>query len=723
LPSWTFNHKSIQHILILIVSEIYVAVEVYTNSWAVHLSAGPEVASLIAEKQGFINLGKVFEDDDYYHFKHRAVAKRSFTRHWSRHIRLKKHPKVHWVQQQVLKRRNKRDAFVFPNDPLYSKQWYMNGETPYDLNVRSAWKKGYTGDGVVVTILDDGIEKNHPDLSANYDPKASYDINGEDPDPQPRYSFLNENRHGTRCAGEVAAVANNGICGAGIAYNAKIGGVRMLDGPITDIVEARSLSMNRWHIHIYSASWGPEDDGKTVDGPGNLANEAIYKGIVKGRSGLGSIFVWASGNGGLHKDNCNCDGYTTSIYTLSVGSTTEGGNVPWYSEACASTLTTTYSSGFINDRKIVTTDLRHQCTETHTGTSASAPLAAGIIALALEANPTLTWRDMQHVVLRASKPQHLKAEDWVVNGVGRKVSHHYGYGLLDAAALVDLAKKWVTVQPQRKCFIEIVTIPHSFSTRLEISKNVLACAGSSQYIHSLEHVQATVSLIYSRRGDLQISLTSPMGTTSTLVAVRPYDLSTQGYSNWSFMSTHFWDENPQGVWTLELENKGDYSNTGLLIYFELKLYGTNEDMMTRATETEVVSDCKKYNAEGACEECKSPYYAFGKLCITYCPPYHYKSTKTLNVRVSSSVKANTVKVCTACHSSCYSCNGNTANNCTACPPFATYDEILHSCSAPVFPRVLTRDITQDKFHHIVTVVGIILGAPFTIFCLLALVSW
>ncbi|KFQ13956.1 Proprotein convertase subtilisin/kexin type 4, partial [Leptosomus discolor] len=52
-------------------------------------------------------------------------------------------------------------------------------------------------------------------------------------------------------------------------------GVRMLDGPITDLVEAQSLSLQPQHIHIYSASWGPEDDGKTVDGPGALATEAF----------------------------------------------------------------------------------------------------------------------------------------------------------------------------------------------------------------------------------------------------------------------------------------------------------------------------------------------------------------------------------------------------------------------------------------------------------------
>ena len=66
---------------------------------------------------------------------------------------------------------------------------------------------------------------------------------------------------------------------------------------------------------------------------------------LQGRGGKGNIFMWASGNGGSHHDSCACDGYTNSIYTLSVSSATERNTPPWYLEECASTLATTYSSG------------------------------------------------------------------------------------------------------------------------------------------------------------------------------------------------------------------------------------------------------------------------------------------------------------------------------------------------------------------------------------------
>uniref|UniRef100_A0A8C5E7E4 P/Homo B domain-containing protein n=1 Tax=Gouania willdenowi TaxID=441366 RepID=A0A8C5E7E4_GOUWI len=422
------------------------------------------------------------------------------------------------------------------------------------LNTKAAWAQGYTGKGVVVTILDDGIEKDHPDLINNYDPEASYDVNDGDDDPQPRYTQRNENRHGTRCAGEVAAAANNGVCGVGVAYDAKIGGVRMLDGEVTDVVEAHSLSLNPQHIHIYSASWGPEDDGKSLDGPAKLAMEAFLQGITKGRGGLGSIFVWASGNGGREQDNCNCDGYTNSIYTLSISSTTESGNVPWYSEPCSSTLATTFSSGNPREKQIVTTDLRQKCTDSHTGTSASAPLAAGIIALALEANMNLTWRDMQHLVVKTSLPVHLSAGDWRANGVGRRVSHSYGYGLLDAGAIVALAKNWTSVG-------------QDVGNKFVLSKRVDACWGRPEYVSSLEHVQARLTLSHNQRGKLAIHLISPLGTRSTLLFPRPNDFSTEGFNDWAFMTTHSWGEDPQGEWTLEIENMAtngrDYGNCSL----------------------------------------------------------------------------------------------------------------------------------------------------------------
>ncbi len=160
------------------------------------------------------------------------------------------------------------------------------------MGVQYAWEMGITGRDIVVTILDDGLEFTHPDINPNYDSNASFDINDRDADPTPRYEMTNENRHGTRCAGEVAAIFNNNVCVVGIAFNAKIGGIRMLDGDVTDAVEAAALSHNRDHIDIYSASWGPDDDGRTVDGPARLASIAFKEGISKVLKEIMLFFVF-----------------------------------------------------------------------------------------------------------------------------------------------------------------------------------------------------------------------------------------------------------------------------------------------------------------------------------------------------------------------------------------------------------------------------------------------
>ncbi|NXS64339.1 PCSK4 convertase, partial [Brachypteracias leptosomus] len=638
---------------------------------------------------------QVMEGEPYYHFQHRGARQKALSRHWGWNMRLTREPKVGrgwfvgtgalsrlclspttllptqvlWFEQQTMKRRTKRSVSIVPTDPWFHKQWYMNNDINPDLNILTAWSKGYTGLGVVLTVLDDGIEKDHPDLSANYDPLASYDFNSNDPDPQPREAAGDENRHGTRCAGEVAAAANNRICGAGVAYGARIGGVRMLDGPITDVVEAQSLSLRPQHIHIYSSSWGPQDDGRTVDGPGVLAAEALYRGVTKGRGGLGSIFIWASGNGGINYDNCNCDGYANSIYTLAVGTVLASGQRPWYGESCSAILTTTYSSSTSSEEQIVTTDLHHGCTHKHTGTSASAPLAAGVMALALQANPALTWRDLQHLVIRSSSPSHLQAEDWALNGVGRKVSHSYGYGLLDAGLLVEMAKAWTGTRPQRRCSVKVLHGPWHVGSELTISTDISSCSGRSERILSLEHVQVQLSLSYSRRGDLEITLTSPMGTRSTLVTVRPYDTSQRGYKDWTFMSTHFWDENPNGTWRLQLENKGDVYNTGLLSRVTLHLHGTDEDLLGRHMAPPR-DPCLRRDTQGGCEECGGSLLSFQGSCLSYCPPRHYNHYQ------------GATSICASCHPSCYTCQGPSATNCTSCAPSHTFQELTLSCSPP-----------------------------------------
>ncbi|XP_004695512.1 PREDICTED: furin-like [Condylura cristata] len=163
--AWVLWVAAAAGVLVLLAAEAR-GQKVFTNTWAVRVAGGPSVADSLARKHGFLNLGQIF--GDYYHFWHRAVTKRSLSPHRLRHSRLEREPQVRWLEQQVAKRRSKRDVYQEPTDPKFPQQWYLSGVAQRDLNVKAAWAQGYTGRGIVVSILDDGIEKNHPDLAGNY---------------------------------------------------------------------------------------------------------------------------------------------------------------------------------------------------------------------------------------------------------------------------------------------------------------------------------------------------------------------------------------------------------------------------------------------------------------------------------------------------------------------------------------------------------------------------
>jgi len=477
-----------------------------------------------------------------------------------------------------------------PTDPLFPFQWYLKntgqngGKARLDLNVEAAWAQGVTGKNVTTAIMDDGVDYMHPDLYNNYNARASYDFSSNDPYPYPRYTDDWFNSHGTRCAGEVSASRDNNVCGVGVAYDSMVAGIRMLDQPyMTDLIEANSMGHEPDLIDIYSASWGPTDDGRTVDGPRNSTMRAIVRGVNEGRRGLGNIYVWASGDGG-EDDDCNCDGYAASMWTISINSAINTGENAHYDESCSSTLASTFSNGARDPNTgVATTDLYGKCTKTHSGTSAAAPEAAGVFALALEANPVLTWRDMQHLTVLTSKRNSLfDAKNrfyWNMNGVGLEFNHLFGFGVLDAGAMVALAKEWKTVPARYHCdagsALGAKRIPNNKSLFLTIETD--SCAGTDTGVNYLEHVQAVITLNSTRRGEVQLFLRSPMGTRSMILSERINDDDSQdGFTKWPFMTTHTWAENPRGKWTLEVEFVKGEKQEGFIKEWTLLLHGTRD---------------------------------------------------------------------------------------------------------------------------------------------------
>ncbi|XP_024879429.1 neuroendocrine convertase 1-like isoform X1 [Temnothorax curvispinosus] len=598
----------------------------HREEWVVRVHGGSQVASLLAAQSGYKHHGPVLGFKDTYIWlkdDNPSQKKRG-------NIRLTKalnaNSKIIWADQQKTVKRLKRDYVSLAdlesekpltrekrvqlniygdasnainsenhvadvrkrifNDELWDQEWYLqdtrtNKALPkLDLNVLPLYRLGITGRGVKIAVLDDGLEYTHDDLRNNYDAAISYDINEGDDDPFPRYDVSGMNGHGTRCAGEIAMEANNQKCGVGVAFEASVGGIKLLDGLVNDRVEGEALGFKSGLIDIYTASWGPADDGKSLEAPGRLAVEALERGVTEGRKGKGNIYVWASGNGGSKSDDCGCDGYVGSIYTVAVGSASQTGRFPWYGERCPATLATTYSSGAYHDQMIATTDLRNTCTTRHTGTSASAPLAAGILALALQVNEDLTWRDIQHLIAWSSEYSPLRENPgWFKNAAGFWFNSRFGFGLMNAYALVTTSYNWTTVPEKTICkvdnaYIADTRLIYGNSKKLQFNAGNV-CRTSGNEIISLEHVEVETNLKYSRRGALQMYLTAPSGTLVRILSPRKLDNSDAGFTKWKFMSVATWGEDPRGTWTLDiLDEIGPERNNGTIGAFTLILHGT-----------------------------------------------------------------------------------------------------------------------------------------------------
>ncbi|MEE2759220.1 MAG: S8 family serine peptidase, partial [Candidatus Thermoplasmatota archaeon] len=421
-----------------------------------------------------------------------------------------------------------------PNDPKFGDQWHLEntgqtsgGVSGEDANLTGVWQ-AYQGTGVTIGIVDDGLDTDHPDLSTNYDSTNDYDFCGNDGNPNPS----NWDAHGTAAAGVAAATGNNNVGVSGAAPDANLAGLLLIACNTPDSKEADALSHQNQVIDIYSNSWGPSDDGSTLEAPGPLMIAAFEDDVANGRGGLGNIITWAAGNGLDSDDDSNKDGYANARQTIAVTAITHQGEQSWYAEPGANILVAAHSDG--DGEGITTTDIEgssgytnNDYTDNFGGTSSATPLASGVIALMLEANANLTWRDVQHILVHSSRVNDANDNSWNVNGVGHDVSHKYGFGAVDASRAVALAENWTNVDPA----INVTSGTQSINTA--IPDNSSPGVNDTVTINDglqVEHVEVYVDIDHTYRGDLVITLTSPSGTESVL-AQKQSD-SNNNYRDW-----------------------------------------------------------------------------------------------------------------------------------------------------------------------------------------------
>lgn len=490
----------------------------------------------------------------------------------------------------LLQQRIKEVAEKFNiSDPTFVEQWHLvNTQYPgNDVNVTGAWDIGVTGKNITVAVVDDGVDGEAEDLKDNFNLEALWDFNDPGNTPWPR---LQDDYHGTRCAGEIAAVKND-VCGVGVAYEGKVSGIRILSRVLPSDKEALAMKHAMDLNDIYSCSWGPTDDGKTVAAPANIVRKAMVETVQNGRNGKGLVFVFASGNGALRGDSCNFDGYTNSIFSITVGAIDYQGRHPYYSEACTAVMCVTYSLGGLEH--IHTTDLKGKCTNHHGGTSAAAPLAAGIFALALSANPELTWRDMQHCVLHAAVTVNEDDGDYQMTKLGKKFSSKYGFGKVDAYQLVETAKAWKNVKPWTWMYADKIEVNQQIVQKGKGTTGEASPAGDIIRLKTtiseddlkvmnfakVEHVTVVLTIHSTRRGATGVRLVSPLGVKSLLATFRNSDHNVSGFTRWTFMLVAHWGEDGLGDWTLEVFADDSSLNdvTIELVDWQLRLWGESDD--------------------------------------------------------------------------------------------------------------------------------------------------
>lgn len=470
-----------------------------------------------------------------------------------------------------------------PTDPSLAAQWHLTGT--WGLNTQVVWAD-YTGQGILVGVLDDGFDYLHADLRTNFRTDLDLDTLGNDAD-----SYVSgTDKHGTAVAGLIGA-DDNGQGGVGVAFDAGIVGIRTGFGASTSMQDMLDgfNHVRAKNLDVMNNSWGftsAFSDNARLEFTGvdiYQVTNAMAELSAFGRDGLGTNMVFSAGNSRTSGDNTNYHNFQNSIHSITVAAIQQNGTAASFSTKGASILV---SAG---GTSLTTTDVSGAGgyvsgdQTTFSGTSASAPVVSGLVALMLEANKNLGWRDVQEILVYSAKHndagntgwQSNDATNW--NGGGLYFSHEYGFGVADAFAAVRLAETWGQQQTSAN-MVTTTAFNASPSVAIPQTGTITTTINVTQNIE-IEHVLVKLDIDHAKAGDLVVTLIAPDGTRSILVDhINNGNFSTSTYGisgiHFDMSSNAHWGEKSQGTWTLEVMDTVS-GNAGTVNSWGLQFTGNN----------------------------------------------------------------------------------------------------------------------------------------------------
>jgi len=515
---------------------------------------------------------------------------------------------------------------------------------------------GFTGNGVITAVVDSGLEIAHEDLAVNVIPGGSWNFINGTTDPTNTATTGDHGTSvagliamARNTVGGIGVAPTARLKGFNLLSMSP-----QTEQAFLDSLGGSTSNPNSSDVFVFNQSFGISPTADVLVDP--LDEAQYLSGVTNLRGGKGALYVKAAGNGfldigapgncdnanathslvngtftGLSCENANFDPNNTLPYQIVVGATNANGVRATYSTAGSAIWVSAPGGEFgrnaaldpgfiapIYAPAMVTTD-QSGCTKGFStttvnngssfdnggapntscnyrngmnGTSSATPVTVGVIALLLEANPALTWRDVKHILastarqidaaraavtITLSNGSYVAEPGWVTNAAGFKFHNWYGFGMVDASAAVNAAR---TYAPGQLGMFVNTGLISSGAINIAIPDNSVTGSAPgiltvpTDPVHVIEAVQISVTATHPATGDLGIELKSPSNTTSVLKNIRDGFAGSADLNGMVLLSNAFYGENPAGTWTIKVvDGSGVNTTVGTLTGWSIRVYG------------------------------------------------------------------------------------------------------------------------------------------------------